>query len=205
MALTRPKADEKRRLRAAMRARSGPEDAARARASGLAACRHLVAWSGFAGASQVVAFASLADEVDTRAIIDAAFAAGKRVLLPRISGATLEFVETRPAETLVPGRFGVSEPRSEVGARRVADGSIVLVPGLAFDRCGGRLGRGAGYYDRALAEIAGCESSTRFIGVAFPRQVVERVPMSAHDVRMHGILTEAGLTWVESAGPTREE
>ena len=85
------------------------------------------------------------------------------------------------------------EPDLLCPAQQLHADTIVFVPGVAFDREGGRLGRGAGYYDRV---IAGCEESSgrpRFIGVGFGSQVIEAVPMDSLDMRMDGVVTEAGL------------
>ncbi len=94
----------------------------------------------------------------------------------------------RSREELVPGAFGVMEPRDSAIA---ADGSpfdLILVPGMAFDRSGGRLGRGKGYYDRYLAAASGFKA-----GVCFDDQVVGEIPREAHDVPMDALVTPSGI------------
>lgn len=187
---------EKKALRAALRASLREIDPAEAHAAGRAAADALIAWSGFAEASEVAAFASLPDELDTIPFFELIAAAGKTLMLPRVRGAELEFVPVANRETLIRAPYGMLEPGPEGACRPVAPGALVLVPGLAFDSSGGRLGRGAGYYDRALARIRG-DSHTTFLGVGFAIQIIERVPMGAHDVRVDGVLTERALFWVD--------
>ncbi|MFI4854173.1 MAG: 5-formyltetrahydrofolate cyclo-ligase [Phycisphaerales bacterium JB065] len=103
------------------------------------------------------------------------------------------------SEHLVVHRHGVPEPRDG----EVVDATelrAVLVPGLAFDRSGARLGRGAGFYDRYLEAIG---SQTRVIGVCFEAQVVERVPTEAHDRCVDALVTERG--WIECGSSAADE
>ncbi len=188
--------DEKRRLRAALSKSLRSISSKQAADAGHRAVRELVAWSGFAHASEIVVFASLAGELDTRPFLEAIRSAGKTALLPRIRGEDLEFAAVDDFEGLVSGRYGVLEPGPDCVARSVAANAIVLVPGLAFDTQGGRLGRGAGYYDRALAGLRRRSDATTFIGVGFAIQIIDRVPMTSHDVRIDAVLTEDALVWV---------
>jgi len=170
------------------------------RDSAVSAAAMLVAWDGFASSSEIVAFSSLSDEMDSSPFHEVAILAGKRVLLPRMVGESLEFAAVTQADDLIGGRFGVREPNPSCPVQRVDARAIVLVPGVAFDRAGGRLGRGAGYYDRALAEIREYAVNATFIGVGFSHQIVDRVPMMSHDVRMDAILSDANFLWVECDG-----
>ena len=168
--------------------------------SGRSASAWLAGWDGFNRSPEIVAYSALVGEVDLRSIFDVSHSAGKRLLLPRMVGEHLEFARVDEGEELIRGRFGVLEPGVRRAARTVDPLAIVLVPGVAFDRHGGRLGRGAGYYDRALSEIRRISASTTFIGVGFPRQIIDNVPMTSQDVRMHGILSEDELIWVDEDG-----
>lgn len=93
------------------------------------------------------------------------------------------------------GRFGVLEPPAGAVVRPQA-GDVVVVPGVAFDRDGGRLGRGRGYYDRAFP--VGAEEAPRLVGFAYSVQLVERVPCDSRDRRMDAIVTEDGVHRVTS-------
>ena len=111
----------------------------------------------------------------------------KRIALPRVSGDTLEMHWIFGADELVPGHFGIYEPHPN--SPSAGNGfDLILVPGLAFDTGGGRLGRGKGYYDRFLAGARGfC------VGLCFDDQIVERVPMESHDQRMDFVVTPSAI------------
>jgi 5-formyltetrahydrofolate cyclo-ligase len=192
--------DTKGRLRKALSASLRSITNQQSSLSGRSAFALLSEWEGFSASPEIVAYSALVGEVDLRCVHDAAHSSGKRLLLPRIVGENLEFAAVDEGEDLVRGHFGILEPDLARAARRVDPFAIVLVPGIAFDRLGGRLGRGAGYYDRALSEIRRVSRSTTFIGVGFPHQIIDHVPMTSHDVRMDGILTEEALVWIDEGG-----
>ena len=115
---------------------------------------------------------------------------------PAVAGDDLEF--RAPAsladDAFAPSRWGVLEPKSDAPAVALASIDGFLVPGLAFDRRGVRLGRGKGFYDRALAGARGIK-----IGVGFAMQIAnEPLPAEAHDVRMDGVVTEDGVYWTSA-------
>lgn len=97
---------------------------------------------------------------------------------------------------LCPGRFGVLEPPAGAPEEAPAVGDAVVVPGVAFDRAGGRLGRGGGHYDRAFPP--GAPGAPLLVGFAHAFQLVECVPSDSHDRRMDAIVTERGMIWVEA-------
>lgn len=149
-------------------------------------------------------YASLPGEVATTALVEMGWAEGRRILLPRVvAGGDLVFVEHLPDVPLVGGAFGVLEPPEQARVVDLDEAELILVPGLAFDRCGGRLGRGAGYYDRALAGIglqAGRRATAdragimpRTMGVAFDLQLVDGVPMDEQDVRMEAVVSPSAV------------
>ncbi|HJQ46544.1 MAG TPA: 5-formyltetrahydrofolate cyclo-ligase [Amycolatopsis sp.] len=120
---------------------------------------------------------------------------GTRVLLPVIldRSSALEWAEYTGAKTLSPGRFrGILEPEGpRLGPAAVGKAGLVLVPALAVDRTGVRLGRGAGHYDRSLVHLA---PGTNLVAVVRDEELVDRLPAEPHDVRMTGALTpRAGL------------
>ena len=192
-----PMSDDKTRLRTRMRrelARSSPAVAARAGEAIDARLRPSKVWCE---ASEVAIFVSLPGEVDTRPLIRSAFEDGKSLLLPRTLGrGKLDFALTRDLGGLRRGRFDVLEPGPECPAFEPKRSTLLLVPGLAFDRRGGRLGQGAGYYDRALAELRRDGSDPLRLGVAFSLQIVECVPMARFDEFLDGWVTEDELWWI---------
>lgn len=155
--------------------------------------QHVVALPRVARAERVALYAALPDELPTRALFDALAPVGCERLLPRVSGTGLAFVPIREWEELSPGPFGVPTPPTALGSVPLRPGDVAVVPGVAFDRAGNRLGRGGGYYDRTFADGA----APMLVGVAFSFQIVARVPCDSRDRRMDVIVTEQGPWPVE--------
>jgi 5-formyltetrahydrofolate cyclo-ligase len=181
------KVDLRRRLSEARGALSPADRAARS-ARIAQACSSL---PGFATASILCAYVNFREEVETGALIDALLAAGRRVAVPvHLHGAPrpLNFAEIRSRAELVPNHFGIPQP-PEGAARFLPTEAIpfFLVPGLAFDTRGGRLGYGLGFYDRAFAVA---DPAALKVGLAFEAQILERVPTGPHDVPMDFVVTE---------------
>ena len=194
-------ADEKTRLRRTMEASLRSVSRDDARRMGEVVADRLTAWSGWEAVKTVAFYAAIRGEVDTTPLFRAAQRASKSLLFPRMcEGDSLEFALVEDLGMLRPGRYGVLEPDETCPVQAIAEHTLVLVPGLAFDRAGGRLGRGAGYYDRALGAEGERDHRARRIGVAFARQVVEAVPMTSLDVRMDFVVTEAGFFATEPPG-----
>ena len=180
----------KRALRAEMAAlrRTRPAGAGDA----AAATDNLARLSEFSGARALAIYAALPDELSTLALFRRALDAGKRLALPRVLGqGALEFAWVRDFEDLRPGRYGVPEPPSESVLVSLAEMDLIVVPGIAFDRGGGRLGRGGGYYDRALAVLG--TPRPFVIGFATSEQLVPEVPREVFDERVDAVVTEAGV------------
>jgi len=139
-------------------------------------------------ADAIAIYSPIQNEVDTGRLLDHALASEKRVYLPRWLGQEFGFGQVASRSELVAGRFGILEP---IGAPGLAgadkENSLVFVPGVVFDTRGNRLGRGAGYYDRLLAQFDGI---TRIAGLAYEFQIVEAVPAQEWDYGMHFIVTE---------------
>lgn len=142
-----------------------------------------------AGARTLMLYASLPEEVATDAIADEARRRGIVLVYPRCladRSMTLHAVDSPDA--LRPGRFGIREPDADACAiRRMEDVDAALIPGLAWDRAGHRLGRGAGYYDRMLADPAWRGFRC---GLFFAAQETPSVPHDAWDVPLHAIVTD---------------
>lgn len=140
----------------------------------------------------VCAYAPIGSEPGSLTMLDALQAGGARVLLPvarhDVTGVPLplQWGEYRPGR-LIDARFGLREPaRPWSPADAVADAAVVLVPALAVDRRGVRLGRGAGFYDRTLGSA---DPAAFLVAVVRDEEFVEQVPAEAHDVRMTHVLT----------------
>ncbi len=144
----------------------------------------------FREAKCLLIYAALPEEVDTLPVIERSLAAGKSVVLPRVlrRPRSLELREIRNLrEDLEKGSFGVLEPRASVTRLvRPEEVDCAVVPGIAFDRKGRRLGRGAGYFDRLLAELP--RQAAR-VGLAFGFQVVDELPAEFHDEPVDKVLS----------------
>lgn len=132
-------------------------------------------------------FWPMGTEIDIRPLLLALHGRGHLLALPFTPprGRPLEFRAWAPGDALAPGPMGTSHPAA--AERREPD--WLLVPLLAFDRRGGRLGYGGGYYDRTLTLMPRAFR----LGVACSAQEVEEVPMEPHDIPLHAIATERGL------------
>lgn len=132
--------------------------------------------------------ASKDNEVETRNAIERALSEGRRVACPitKLATKTLIFSEIHRLDELTPGCFGLLEPREERAKPvEVADASLVIVPGIAYDGQCNRLGYGGGFYDRALAE-----ASAPSVAPAYDCQIVDEVPVGEYDQPVGRIVTE---------------
>lgn len=155
-------------------------------------CEHLAAWQVFQRAETLAAYLPIKAEVDLRPLLEQ-FPA-KRWLLPRIAPEEhrIDFHLYDPAQ-LVVHPFGMAEPAADLPLVTAAEIELVLVPGLAYDLQGWRLGYGGGYYDRFLSRFDGIS-----VGVAYQALVLESVPHSGYDVPVGWIATETGLLQVKT-------
>jgi 5-formyltetrahydrofolate cyclo-ligase len=131
-------------------------------------------------ASTVMAFVGFKGEPDTDPLFARLTVEGKRLLLPRIEASGIVAADGDTA--LVASRFGVKEPTGP--AVDVGEIDFIIVPGLAFTMAGDRLGFGQGYYDRFLPTV-----SASSVGVCFNEQVVDELPLAAHDVRVGAVIS----------------
>jgi 5-formyltetrahydrofolate cyclo-ligase len=138
--------------------------------------------------SIIALYAAKGSEVETALIDVAARKAGFRVVYPRVieDDRVLAFHEVQRDE-LVSSTYALMEPRAEMPRVSVSDIAAFVVPGLAFDREGGRVGWGRGHYD---ATFAVARPDALRVGLAFACQLVERVPREAHDALVHYVVTE---------------
>jgi 5-formyltetrahydrofolate cyclo-ligase len=159
----------------------------------LSICSWLAAWPVFQRAHSVLTYLPMKNEVDLRPLL--ADFPDKRWALPRIlPGIDGEMMFHRyDPQHLVRHPFGMEEPAPYLPGLAPETIELVLVPGLAYDRHGWRLGYGGGYYDRFLARFDGLR-----LGVVFADLLVESIPYAPHDMPMHWLVTEHGLL---QAGP----
>ena len=136
----------------------------------------------------LAAYLPMRSECDVRPIIERARGLGIAIVLPAVvDPTTLVFRRFAPGAPLAASGFGTLAPEPD---QPVLDPALVILPLVAFDRSGTRLGHGKGHYDRALARLAVRGVRPQLIGVAFAAQEVEAIPSEPHDVRLDWIVTE---------------
>lgn len=142
-------------------------------------CSKVLALASWQEAGTLLLYYPLPDEVDVRLLIKDAFESGKKVLLPVVKGDELELHLYEGEASLKEGAFGIMEPTGLLFVPIHYDEiELAIIPGMAFDSAGHRLGRGKGYYDRLLPNLR----DAKLIGVCFPFQFLEEVPAEAHDI-----------------------
>ncbi len=137
-------------------------------------------------AAGVLAFSSFGSEVETAELLGLLEESGVPVFLPFLTGGEMFVAEHRRGERLVETTYGPREPFSRRAGAPEGIGAAV-VPGLAFDRRGGRLGYGGGHYDRFLRQLP---AAANLIGVGFSEQVVVEVPLAETDVLLDLVVTD---------------
>lgn len=181
-------AEEKHALRGVMRRRLAGVDAAFRRSSAETLAARLACLPAWQNARQVLLFAPMPAEPDVDNLWDGGQLGGKQCAYPAVSGNELRLYRVDRLADLRPvPPWNLREPAPDA-SRVVSVGEIdlLLIPGLAFDVRGGRLGRGGGYYDRLLATRAG--GGAVAIGVCFEFQRVNRLPLAPHDALVDGII-----------------
>jgi 5-formyltetrahydrofolate cyclo-ligase len=154
--------------------------------AGLALASHVLREFDWSAATIVSGFWPLGQEIDLRPLLNLLHERGNKIALPVTppKGHPLTFRLWHPGMLMVPEKFGTLRP---TGEEVVPD--VLMVPLLAFDLAGRRLGYGGGYYDRTLAKLP-----DRFrLGCAFAAQQVDVVPIGPHDIRLDAVATESGI------------
>lgn len=181
-------------LREQVRAELKKLTAAERAQAALQACALLEQQTVWREARAILFYAPLAGELDLWQLLQDSLAAGKTVALPRFDAEQNSYAAALiqdAAQDIQTGQFGVREPRPECASVALNRLDLLLVPGVAFDRDGGRVGRGRGFYDRLLSGFDGVAC-----GVAFDQQIVARVPSEPHDARLKCILTPTRWQYV---------
>lgn len=147
--------------------------------------QHVEATPAFAEAQHILLYHSLPDELSTHLVIDRWVELGKTIYLPVVIGDDL-VVRRYTREAMQQGEFNIMEPTGSDVDTDVLQ--LIIVPGVAFDAAGNRLGRGKGYYDRLLSR-----TKATCIGVCYNCQLQPAIPAEAHDKIMHYIITPEGI------------
>ncbi|MHB8513501.1 MAG: 5-formyltetrahydrofolate cyclo-ligase [Actinomycetota bacterium] len=150
-----------------------------------AATKHLLETPEVGAASSVLMFCSFGHEISTDGLIDRLLQRGTQVLVPWVDHGSLAATRISSMQELEPGFRGIREPVNRVAVEPNAD--VILVPGVAFDAEGHRLGYGGAFYDDFLPTTRGFR-----IGLCFDCQIAEAIPVDAHDERVDLVVTESG-------------
>ena len=148
-------------------------------------CSKVLLSASWQEAGTLLLYYPLPDEVDVRPLIKVGYESGKRILLPVVRGEELELHLYEGDDSLLEGAFGIMEPTGSLFApENYHEIRLALIPGIAFDRVGHRLGRGKGYYDRLLPKL----KETKLTGICFPFQLLDEVPAEPHDIPVAEIM-----------------
>ena len=150
-------------------------------------CRRVLSSPWWTAAQTILLYHALADEVDTTQLIEAGHKAGKQILLPVVIGDELELRQYNGPETMRKGAFGILEPTGNpIPPSQYKCIQLAIIPGVAFDKAGHRLGRGKGYYDRLLPQL----TATHKLGICWGFQLLDLIPAEAHDVKMDEVISQ---------------
>ena len=190
----------KNELRQLIRARKNEHSAQELAAMSEKIIQAIMHDSDVSHAQVIMAYYSLPDEVCTHNLIPLLHAQGKTILLPVVqgqdpstlrlaqdklsSGQDIVLKEYKSTESLIPGKYNIQEPQGPpfTDYHQI---QVALIPGMAFDADGNRLGRGKGYYDRFLPKL----KNAKKIGICFDFQILEQVPTEKHDARVEKVIT----------------
>ena len=132
-------------------------------------------------------YAPAHNEVATWAVLAAALASAKTVIYPAVAGDTLEFRRILEPDMLRKGAFGIPEPDTTCDVHDPRDADLIVIPGIAFDLTGKRIGYGKGYYDRALHHL---EGQGKLVGFCYDFQLIADIAGEPHDVMMDMVITD---------------
>ncbi len=150
---------------------------------------HLLADGRISRARRVAAYRSMPTEPGTGTLLQALTARGVEVVVPVVDGERLDWTVHDPDVPTLTSTLGVAEPSgTRLGPQAVLEADVVVVPALAVDHAGRRLGRGAGYYDRVLQHVR-----VPVVALLHADELVPEVPSEPHDVRVQMVVTETGV------------
>lgn len=183
----------KQALRRELRARRLAVSRAAQRRAASDAARHAVRFLRARSARRVALYLAYRSELPTKPLLDALFARGIRLAIPRIKEhGRMHFEWLRPTTPLRRNALGILEPAMRGVRARRNELDAVLLPLVGFDRHGNRLGNGGGFYDRWLARPR-CIPRPRYLGYAYAIQQVEQLPRDPWDIRLDAVITETAV------------
>lgn len=159
-----------------------------------ALCRYVLESEWFRQAMTIMAYTAIPPEVDLSPVLEAILAAGKTLIMPRCEAdGMMTARRIDDLGQLTSGTYGIPEPNSDAPVVSAAEIDLILVPGMAFDASGRRLGRGKGYYDRFLSDFHG-----KTMGIC--GQLMEEIPVEQHDITMDAVAVDRGIIFCRMEG-----
>lgn len=195
MGKTENKAEKKKKIRSVYLKRRNKLEPEKRKAASEKIRKRLYASKRFKAAQTIFVYASYKSEVQTKELIQDALKMGKRVAVPKVVGEEMHFYEILSWEELFPGYQGILEPQISGRESLIpTDSDLIVLPGAVFDRRGGRIGYGGGYYDRYWDRIHGTGGNKPYLlALAYHCQMYPgKIPLEEHDIKMDCILTERG-------------
>lgn len=150
-----------------------------------AVCKRLYEMADLKQTEWIYGYMPIRREVNIRPLLERLLKEGKKLALPRVCGDAMEFYQIHSFEDLEEGSFHVLEPKA--GCQRVEADGLVLVPGVVFDKKGGRIGYGKGYYDKYFAQHS---QSLQKIGIGYTIQIIDTIPTTLLDIPLDGLVWE---------------
>jgi 5-formyltetrahydrofolate cyclo-ligase len=188
-----PKTAARKQAREILRAMTPVDRAAASREI----CLRLISLPQWRTARLIALYSAMETEPDLRAAMETA-GAGKRFCFPRINGDVLDFHICTSAADFTPGHWDLLEPGAHCERVPAHEIDLIAIPGLAFTRAGGRLGRGGGFYDRFL--LAAHPQAWK-AGICFERQILPTLPREAHDHEVDIVITEVSPPSLQPSAP----
>lgn len=146
---------------------------------------NILSTTEYKNADCIYAYISTRNEVDLANLIEAAWTDGKRIAVPRVCGQDMSFYYIESYADLEKGNFGISEPKDGAMQAEEKD-ALMLIPGVAYDKTGNRIGYGGGYYDRYLSGV----HNHYIIAPAYEFQIVDTLVSEKHDIQVDEIISE---------------
>ncbi len=161
------------------------------------ACTAIMQEAAWNNATAIGAYVAFGAEMNTKLLLDAAWSSGKHVFLPRClpPKGHMEFIQCAGWDELTPDSYGILAPSGQQYLSVPLPRMLFIVPGVAYDGEGHRLGWGGGYYDRYFSRPA--MQPATLMGFCYAHQVVQSLPHEHFDVSVSAIATEKGITWLK--------
>jgi len=150
---------------------------------------NLFSLPSYKSAKKIALYLSTKNEVKTERIFENSLESGKKLYLPRVEGSILRFYEVKDPRRLKSGKYGIPEPNKEYPSISIENLDLVIIPGVAFDHSGARIGYGKGFYDRSIKQI--CKEKR--VGLACSFQILNKIPFTKQDTHLGYVITDLGI------------